>query len=178
MKTNRCRIFTALTLFFGFISCNTDGDIIVLEDRGSVEVEFEDEHLKFGSNSYTTILIKYDNNGNKDTIAYVYNSRIWNGDKRYDEVGIYGYYNKDGIVDSLAIQYTPVRNSSGTVYQDFCNEKPLTISNINYNQTTSRLTADFEGYLYSGGCKHGAAIYLKNGKINIPMKGLEIPKNY
>lgn len=178
MKTNRWSILTAFTLFLGFVSCNTADDTTVLKDRGSVEVEFEDKQLKFGSNSYTTILIRQDINGNRDTVAYVYKSRIWDGHNFYDDIGIYGYYNEDGIVDSLAIEYTPLRNSVGNVYKDFCNEKPLLISNINYNEATSWLTADFEGYLHSRGCNYGSSIHLKKGKITIPMKGLAIPDIY
>jgi len=162
------------------LSCDNNDDLPIKKDRGTIEVEYEGKNLKFGENSYNGIVRYNKLNGDIDTIGYVYRSRIWEGTNysHYDDIIIFGYYNDLGIVDSLEIQYIPLRNNKGTAYNYSYPENPMVITNINYNPETSWLTANFEGYLYSGIYKEDNKIFLKNGKISVPMKGLEIPDTY
>jgi hypothetical protein len=164
------------------LSCDKNDDLPIKKDRGTIEVAYDDEQFKFGEKSYTGIVRFQHENGRIDTTGYFYTSRIRHGqgnEKYYnlDDIYIYGYFNEQGIVDSLRIEYTRARDGFGLVYDYNFSEKPLIISNINYNPETSWLTAEFSGYLHTGFANE-YHIYFKKGKISVPMKGLEIPDTY
>lgn len=168
-------VFLFLGMFL-LISCEND-EIIEKTNRGTIDVEIEGEKLKFGEKSYTG-LIRFIDNEKNDTIGYFYKARISNGYDNYDDIEIYAYFNDDFTIDSLEVEFTSIKNGVGYTYNYNYPEKPLIFSNINYNPETSWLTANFEGYLYRGGVLEDNKVFFKNGKISVPLKGLDIPKNY
>src|SRR5690606_36617403 len=179
MKNILFKTIAVTLIFFGVVSCDKNDDLPIKKDRGYIEVAYDDEQFKFGEKSYTGIVEFHDKNGKYDTIGYFYNSRINHGGIAFDDIKLYGYLNDNGLVDSLRIIYTRVRNDINDqyIFNYNCPEKPLVFSDIQYNPETSWLTANFKGYLFFG-IHDNEYIYFKNGKISVPMKGLEIPKNY
>ncbi|WCM41213.1 hypothetical protein MG290_09610 [Flavobacterium sp. CBA20B-1] len=159
-----------------FVSCEKD-DLVEEVNRGTIEVEIEGEKFKFGEKSYADAILRI-TSSTPDTIGYFYETRISKDYQNYDQLEVYGYLRENGAIDSLRIIYTALRNGIGTTYNYNYPGNPLVISNVNYNQQTGWLTANFEGYLYRANTLDDIKVFLKDGKISVPLKGLDIPQNY
>lgn len=166
-KSNMKNLFIITILLF--ISCSSDDStIITTKDRGSIDLIYNGKTLKFGSKSYTGWL----QNEQNDTIARFYNARIDVNETDYYEIKLYAYLNNTNEINKLNMEFTPVENGEGWTYQYTLDEKPMIYKNTEFNGII--LKSNFEGFLYYHPTEDNDPIHLINGKINIPIKGLDI----
>lgn len=163
------KIFIILFISLLITSCSTNDDIVQeQQDRGSIEMEYNGEKLSFGKNAYNGWLL----NDQKDTIARFYTARITKDYSNYYEVTLYAYLNKQNQLEKLEMDFIPVINGDGWTYQYTTEENPMVYKNTEFDGVS--LKSNFEGYLFYHPTEDKKPVHLTNGKINIPIKGLEI----
>ena len=159
-------------LFIGvvLISCSSDDEVVVpKQDRGTIEMEYKGEKLSFGKKSYNGWLANVEN----DTLGYFYTARIDVEDLVFHDIRLDVYLTPEREVEKLEMKFSPMENGSAWTYQYSLEEDPLVFKNIEFDGTW--LKADFEGHLhYAPAFEDKEGVHLTNGKINVPIKGLDI----
>lgn len=162
---------TFIILFISLLitSCSTNDDIVQeQQDRGFIEMEYNGEKLSFGKNAYNGWLL----NDQKDTIARFYTARITKDAKNFYDIRLFAYLSKENKLNGLEMEFTPMVNGEGWTYQYTTEENPMVYKNTEFDGVS--LKSNFEGYLFYHPTEDKNPVHLTNGKINIPIKGLEI----
>lgn len=158
--------------FLGLLltGCSSDDSVLEEKNRGFIELDFQGERLSFGNKSHNGWLL----NEHRDTIARFYTARIDLNDLEFYDIQLYAYLNQDdkNQLDKLEIDFKPVLNGSGWLYQYTLEEKPMVYKNLEFDGKW--LKGEFEGYLYYSPTEDNNPVHLTNGRFNIPIKGLEI----
>jgi len=176
MKKLLKRFLGIVLITLGLFSCTSDDHQV--EDnlnRGSIEFEYQDEKLVFGQTSFTGWVL----NKEKDTVAYFYKSRIRYGDDftEFDDFTLFAYLKNKNEIKSFEIEFLPRQSDrEGSVYDKQLIENPIVFKNVNFEGKW--LKADFEGKLFYNLYDLNDYTEFKNGKINIPLKGLNVPDKY
>lgn len=169
--------FLTIILFTSLIvSCSSDDhQLSNIQNRGSIEFNYRDEKLIFGETSFTGWVI----NKEKDTTAYFYKSRIRYGEdsNEFDDFTLFAYLDNKNEIKHFEIEFLPRHSDrDGSVYDKQLTDDPIIFKNIIFDGKW--LKADFEGKLYYFLDDLTDYTEFKNGKINIPLKGLSIPDKY
>ncbi len=158
-------------LFFSvlLISCSTDDNVTAeQQDRGFIEMEYNGEKLSFGKKSYNGWIASVEN----DTIAHFYTARIDVNDMVFHDIRLDVYLTPKREVEKLEMKFSPMEGKSAWTYQYSLEEDPMVYKNIEFDGTW--LKADFEGMLYYSSVEDKEGVHFTNGKINVPIKGLDI----
>lgn len=168
-------IILFLTIFT-FVSCSTDDNLSrETKNRGTIEFDYKGERLVFGERSYSGRML----NSNRDTIGYFYTSRIRYGTEWTDfhDIHLYIYCKNDTIINELQLTFLPrFADGRGSVFDKSKESNPLVFSDIEFDGTWFK--ANFEGRLYDNPLDTTKYREFKNGIINVPLKGLEVPEKY
>ena len=163
------KIFIILFINLFLISCSTDDDFIKeQQNRGFIEMEYKGEKLSFGKKSYNGWIANVED----DTLAYFYTARLDVNDIDFYDIRLDVYLTQEREVEKLEMKYIPMQDGSAWTYQYSLEEDPMVYKNIEFDGTW--LKADFEGMLYYSPTEDKDGVHLTNGKINVPIKGLDI----
>lgn len=171
------KLFILTLITFACISCSSDNEISKeIQNRGTIEFDYKDEKLVFGERSYTGWIL----NDINDTIGYLYTARIRYGTdwKDFHDLRLYAYLENKSTINRLKLEFTPrqYNENSTSLYHYQKPDEPIVFREIMFDGVN--LKAEFEGKLYSSGIDTLDFVEFKNGKINVPLKGLDIPDKY
>jgi len=163
------KIVSLLFIATALTSCSSDDEVVMpKQSRGSIEMEYNGEKLSFGEKSYNGWIANVED----DTLAYFYTARIDVDDMVFHDIRLDVYLTPEREVEKLEMKFSPMEGKSAWTYQYALEEDPMIYKNIEFDGTW--LKADFEGTLYYSPTEDKKGVHLTNGKINVPIKGLDI----